>query len=111
MIRQGPSSADVMLLVGGFNGNPVSSVAAFNGQSWIATSLKNLLEPVSDQCMVRLNDSMIVSIGGTNTPLPLGVTGTTFFFNLVLNKWMAGPSLKVARDQYYKTIYAIIKLL
>ena len=100
-----------MLLVGGFNGNPVSSVAAFNGQSWIAGSFINLLEPVSDQCMVRLNDSMIVSIGGTNTPLPSGVTGTTFFFDLVLNKWMAGPSLKVARDQYYKIFFAIIKLL
>ena len=100
-----------MLLVGGFNGNLVSSVAAFNGQSWIAGSFKNLRKPVSDQCMVRLNDSMIVSIGGTNAPLPSGVTGTTLFFDLVLNKWMAGPSLKVARDQYYKTIYAIIKLL
>ena len=70
-------------------GNALSNVESYDGTSW--SSLPNLPSPLYDHCMVAVNETVLLSIGG----FPL--TTKTFFYNAELNQWLPGPELLKAR--------------
>ncbi len=72
-----------------------SSVEAFNGDNWSLEKISPLPYSKSGHCMVRLNESTLLSIGGfeNNT----GYSNNTYFYNSTSNSWYEGPSLNVQR--------------
>jgi hypothetical protein len=50
--------------------------------------------------MVKINDTMLLQIGGTIDNTSPGTTDKTYFFDIIQNKWIAGPKLNVGRVFY-----------
>ena len=74
---------------GGYNGDYLSSVESYDGTTW--HSLPDLLSPVSEHCMVVVNETVLLSIGG------FPPTSETEFYNYELNQWLPGPEILKAR--------------
>ena len=89
---------DVLFIAGGSNeGKLLSTVETFDGNDWSQELFSDLTEPVMLQCLVKINDSMLMQIGGTLDNNPSGATSTTYFFNTIENIWSAGPKLSSPR--------------
>ena len=81
------------VMSGGFNSNGfLSNVEAFNGETW--SSLPNLPSPVYGHCMVAINDTVLLSMGGYTSQ---GYISKTYFFNSEMNEWSPGPDLNIPR--------------
>jgi hypothetical protein len=48
-------------------------------------------------CMVKINPTMLMQIGGTIDASYSGATERTYFFDIIQNKWSSGPKLNVPR--------------
>ena len=86
-----------LLVAGGYNGEAMPSVEAFDGSEWTVGRYPDLPKPVSDHCLVRINETLLLSIGGTNTRLASGVTGSTHILDIDLSRWREGPDLNLPR--------------
>ena len=87
---------DLLVVAGGnqYRTGPLSTVESFDGNDWDAKKIAELPEPVSGQCLVQLNDSSLLSIGGN-----FGLyQDLTFFYDSFSNRWIEGPKLKVERS-------------
>jgi hypothetical protein len=73
-----------------------STVESFDGVGWNQTQFPNLPFPLMGSCMVKFNNTMIMSIGGAKQTDSLH-TGETNVLNIVKNTWMAGPLLAIPR--------------
>ena len=82
------------MINGGKNGNQLSSVESYDGKSWDQKRFANLPEVLSQHCMVKINDSMLMSIGGLANSR---ASGNTYFFDVLKNTWTNGPSLITPR--------------
>ena len=56
----------------------------------------DLPEPNWKPCLVKINNSLLLLIGGETQDNP--VTGNTFFFHIDENKWTPGPALNFPRE-------------
>ena len=75
------------IIAGGIDGGGLfSNVESYDGTSW--HSLPNLPSAVQRHCMVAINETVLLSIGGY---FP---TNQTFFYNAELNQWLPGPEIK-----------------
>jgi len=89
---------EVLILAGGADKSKIilKSVESFNGTVWDNQQFEDLPEAVSGNCIVKINSSVLLSIGGVgenSTP-----TKSTFFFDAHVNKWTPGPSINIPRN-------------
>ncbi len=73
-------------------GEHLNLTETFDGTYW--NNQASALEAVSGHCIVHINSSTVLSIGGLNIQGPMK---STFFYNKNKNKWTPGPSLNTAR--------------
>ena len=78
------------VIAGGYNSGELSNVETYDGTFW--HSLPDLPAPKYAPCLVAINETVLLSIGGE----PL--TTETFFYNAELNQWLPGPELLKARS-------------
>jgi len=85
---------DIILITGGCNGTTLSSVESYDGQIWNEETFADLPNTVLLHCMVKLNNSMLMLIGGLfNNTNSSSASSDTHFFNVLNNKWVSGPQL------------------
>ncbi len=85
----------VKFTTGGYDKNykDLKSVETFDGDVW--KHQQNLPFVVYEHCMVKINSSTLLSIGGQDGTKDIS---NTFFYNAQLNKWTAGPFLRNSRS-------------
>jgi hypothetical protein len=90
----------VFLITGGRNQSQVlpwlESFELGTGD-WDLNRFAVLPEPVLEHCLVKLNDTMLMLIGGDNFGVSTSSTPKTYFFNVLENIWMEGPTLNISR--------------
>ena len=81
------------VVAGGFNTvtTVTDVVEVYDGTSW--QSLPNLPYAVNGHCMVSINETTLVLIGGSEHP------SETYFYNSEYNQWLPGPRLLVERNR------------
>ncbi len=75
------------LTAGGLYGRILNSTETFDGSVWNHDQIENLPIPAYGLCVVKVNSSTLLSIGGKGNEDNLK---NTFFYNLHVNKWTAG---------------------
>jgi N-acetylneuraminic acid mutarotase len=89
---------DILLITGGNDGSKVlSTVESFDGNVWNQTMFADLPTTIEYHCLVKINNTMLLQIGGTIDNTSPGTTDKTYFFNIVQNKWIPGPKLNTGR--------------
>jgi hypothetical protein len=88
---------ELLVVAGGWYGEYLSTVESFDGQSWNKNQFEQLPEPVYRHCLVKVNDTMLISIGGSPAPASIGNTNV---FDVLNNKWTPGPQLITPRTQH-----------
>ena len=81
---------DILFITGGGNYNVLSSVESFDGNQWNQTMFASLPTTIMQHCMVKINNTMLMQIGGTVDNYVSGTTGNTYFLDIIQNKWTAG---------------------
>ena len=71
----------------------ISNVESYDGASW--KNLPDLPTPVEGHCMVAINETVLLSIGGIDM---VGLHTETSFYNAELNQWLPGPESLEARS-------------
>ncbi len=97
---------DIFFIFGGYGdkyGKILNTTEAFDGAVWENDHTENLPESIFEPCIVKINSSTILSIGGTKFLFLQGFTGpdkikNTYFYNAHTNKWTPGPSLHSPRS-------------
>jgi hypothetical protein len=99
--RQYPSSAvirfgkkEVMIVAGGFNEfskSIIKDVEVFDGDRWFNDKVAPMPKPVYRSCLVKLNDTHLISVGGRTTYPSINQTRSSYFYNALDNKWTRGP--------------------
>jgi hypothetical protein len=84
-----------IVLLPGIEGN--SAVQSFDGNRWSEGVYADLPVNISGHCMVRINDSMVMVIGGLKDSPPGNMAGDSYFFHASENKWILGPQLIITR--------------
>jgi hypothetical protein len=75
-----------------------ATVEYFDGKKWTIDKNSQLLEAIAGHCMVKLNSSFLMLIGGEKKYLQS--TTKTWFFNTLTGHWSAGPDLITARSSH-----------
>jgi hypothetical protein len=94
----GNTKDDIFLVATGSNdGQTQSTVETFDGVSWNQNSFPKLPFPLLGNCILKLNNSVLMSIGGSKLHNVADSTSETNVFNLIQNNWVAGPMLASPR--------------
>jgi hypothetical protein len=89
---------DILFITGGREGSTtLSTVESFDGNVWNQTMFADLPSTIQFHCMVKINNTMLLQIGGTIDNFESGTTENTYFFDIIQDKWIAGPKLNVGR--------------
>ena len=94
---------EILLITGGYNGKEheqLSTVDSFDGQTWNQEKFPDLPRPNVHHCMVKMNNSMLLQIGGTYGMYSAVLIRDTYFFDINENRWFEGPALNQPR-QYH----------
>ncbi len=100
--REYPASAlvsleqeeEIMMIAGGNGGSGVlKSVESFDGTDWEQGQLPELPNGVWLQCLVKINATTFLLIGGTETTSSTGATAKTHFFHADKNQWSPGADV------------------
>jgi hypothetical protein len=92
---------DILLIAGGRkDGSVLSTVESFGGKVWNQTMFADLPTTIQGHCMVKINNTMLLQIGGTVDAVYTGTTENTYFFDIIQNKWILGPKLNVGRIEH-----------
>jgi hypothetical protein len=86
---------------GGIHGNELLNITqTFDGKNWYSEQTENLPEPVWEHCIVKINSTTLLSIGGKEYEYKLAAypSNNTYFYNVQVNKWTPGPSLNIPRS-------------
>jgi hypothetical protein len=87
----------ILIVAGGFHQYSKSlqtRVESYEGFGWDHDKVAPLPETISNQCLVRLNDSHLLSVGGSvGWPLSGNETTNSYFYNILSNQWSKGPNL------------------
>jgi hypothetical protein len=85
---------EVLMITGGRNGSSVlKSVESFDGTDWQQGQLPELPNGVWLHCLVKINATTLLLIGGTKTPSSTGATAQTHFFHTDKNQWSPGANV------------------
>jgi len=90
-----PNNEEIFLIAGGYDNQIIGTVQSYNEGSWSKDSFNDLPEPTWEQCLVKIDNSVLLMIGGwefSNT-----ITNKTFFFHTDENRWSPGPTLNIPR--------------
>jgi hypothetical protein len=89
---------NILLITGGRKeGSVLSTVESFDGNLWNQTMFSDLPTTIDGHCMVKINNTMLLQIGGSIDGYYSGTTENTYFLNIIQNKWIPGPKLNVGR--------------
>ncbi len=90
---------DILLITGGRKDvySALSTVESFDGTLWNQTIFADLPTTIDMHCMVKINNTMLMQIGGTVDASYSGATESTYLFDVIQNKWIPGPKLNVPR--------------
>ena len=94
---------DILIVVGGSYSENVegqSTAEFYDGKVWNETSLSNYPIQIVGACIVKINNSMAISISGSKTESSYDSIGDTYFFDVYKNKWVSGPQLAVPRTYH-----------
>ena len=92
-----PGNAFHLVLTGGYNGERVNQMAVLTSKEWMLLPA-SLPEAVSAHCMVMMNSTSLIVIGGwTNS---LKKTKDTFIFHSWNHKWTKGSPLNLGRSSH-----------
>jgi hypothetical protein len=86
------NETNIILVTGGHNGSLVSTVESYDGKQWNQTMFVQLPEAVFYHCLVKINNTMLLQMGGSHGGGAAGGTKNTYFFDTVQNKWISGKS-------------------
>ena len=75
----------------------IASVDSFNGYTWNQTQVSNLPDTIYGYCLVKINSSSLLLIGGSHKSDPYGVRSSTYFHDSISNTWRSGPNLQLPR--------------
>ncbi len=82
---------EVLMITGGFGQSGVlKSVESFDGTDWEQGQLPELPNGVYDHCLVKINATTLLLIGGAETS---GATAKTHFFHTDMNQWSPGANV------------------
>jgi hypothetical protein len=105
--REAPGSAvfsnsneeDFLLVTGGYNGKELLATVESirGGSSSNQTNFADLPTAIRNHCTVKINETFLLQIGGTESISYDDITRKTNFFDIVGNRWIAGPLLNVGR--------------
>ncbi len=90
---------DMFFVAGGFSNNALRTAETFDGTVW--NFLENLPLPSLGGCIVQLNSSTIFYIGGiyyNSMKEEYYPPNTTFFYNILVDKWTLGPPVNIGRQ-------------
>ena len=91
------NNEEVFLVTGGYiDFVPLDFVEGFNGIDWDQERFSDLLQPVFEHCLVKINSTTLLSIGGAEGSVYDSVPNT-YFYNVQDNQWITGPSLNTPR--------------
>jgi len=90
---------EVLTIIGGKGGSAVlQSVESFDGTDWEQEKLSELPNGVWEHCLVKINSTTLLLVGGSETTGGLNApVSATHFDDLNENQWIPGPALNVAR--------------
>jgi len=92
-----PNKEEILFLTGGSSDRQeIPTVQSYNGSYWSKEMFSDLSEPNWKHCLVKINNSLLLLIGGHTPENP--ATGNTFFFHIDENKWTPGPALNFPRE-------------
>ena len=91
---------EVFFMAGGYGNGLLNITQTFDGKNWNSQQTENLPEPVWEHCIVKINSSTLLSIGGKEYEYSLAAypSNNTYFYNVQANKWTPGPSLNIPRS-------------
>ena len=96
---QNENGEELLIIAGGSSGSGqygnIKSVEAFDGNIWSLEKVSPLPTNVGEHCMVRINESTLLSIGGYGSNM--GYSALTYFYNSNSDTWFEGPNLNVQR--------------
>ncbi len=84
---------EFFLIIGGYNNGEKSTVQTYYGNSWHKDNNAILQQPNWQHCLVKINDSTLLMIGGYSN----STTAKSFFFHIGETQWTPGPALNIAR--------------
>jgi N-acetylneuraminic acid mutarotase len=83
---------EVLMITGGSNGSKIlKSVESFDGKNWEQGQLPELPIGIWDHCLVKINATTLLIIGGRESAS--GKTAKTHFFHADKNKWSPGANV------------------
>ena len=90
---------DILMVVGGNQGagEALSTVEFYDGKIWNENRFTNYPIPSVGGCMVKINNSMVMSLSGSRQESSNASSGETYFFDVNKNKWASGPKLALPR--------------
>jgi hypothetical protein len=85
------NATDIILVTGGHNGSLVSTVESFDGGIlWNQTMFAQLPAAVFYHCLVKINNTILLQMGGSIGGGAASSTTKTYFFEMVQNMWISG---------------------
>jgi hypothetical protein len=94
-VLENSEGKEVLLLIGGiFRGKYITVTETFDGTSWSNVSVPSIPEAITHNCIVKVDASTLISIGGES---PQEIVNQTQFYNAKTNTWTSGPSLSTPR--------------
>ncbi len=85
-----------LLVTGGYDGSSLNSAEMLTEKGW-ESNIPSLPVTISAHCMVTVNSTTVMAIGGTQNNQ---YSGKTFYFTLEEESWTEGPELKNKREYH-----------
>jgi hypothetical protein len=83
---------EVLLVTGGYTGLVLSTTESYDGEEWNQTMFAQLPTNIFFHCLEKINNTMLLQMGGSVTDNPAGTTTNTYFLDILENKWTSGKS-------------------
>ncbi len=97
---------EVLMITGGYDGSVLKSVESFDGTEWEHGQLPELPNGVLLHCLVKINATTLLLIGGLETTSFSSATAQTHFFHTDKNQWSPGANvIKLFTAVSYKYFY------
>jgi hypothetical protein len=98
---------EVLMITGGHDGTSslLKSVESFDGNHWEQGQLPELPNGLDFHCLIKINATTLLLIGGSETTSVSGATAKTHFFHTDKKQWSPGPNvIKLLKAVSYKIL-------
>ncbi len=85
-----------LFVTGGWNNGRLNSAEILTEQGW-ESNIPSLPVTIADHCMVKVNSTTVIVIGGHQNDQ---ISGKTFYFTFGAESWTEGPELKYKRGYH-----------